>query len=112
MTEAWLKHYGIKYTRLGWENYPGWNCLIMQCLLKMKAAGWSGDLAQVKMKFGQLRLYYYHIDDPCDYDKLNQLVAECEKACSETCPWCGVAVSEKDYKDRKCHLCNMRVGPY
>lgn len=36
---------------------PGWRPMLRQLLADMEAAGWQGDLVQIKEKFGELRVY-------------------------------------------------------
>lgn len=67
-------------------GYPkGWHSIVHELIGACFDAGWSGDLLQVKEKFGGLR-FYITGGQP---DAVNKLVSDAEDASYRTCQDCG-----------------------
>lgn len=68
----------------------GWNDLLREMFDKMFDLGWSGELMQVKEKFGGLRVHLAsNPDDHLIHDTLWNLVTEYERRSNTICEICG-----------------------
>jgi hypothetical protein len=68
-SERILRRFDIPNPRCGFSVGLGWMPMVERALEKMVAAGWNKELAQVKQKFCQLRIYidfggYDDVDNP------------------------------------------------
>lgn len=63
---------------------PGWLPLLDECFFELKAAGWSGNILQIKEKFGSLRLYISGINPA-----ISEIVNRCEERSRTICEECG-----------------------
>lgn len=73
---------------------PGWVPIVGGLIATLRAHGWTGQIFQIKEKFGGLRFYSWGegqgMDDP---DLYQQLVDNAEREAARTCEDCG-AVGE------------------
>lgn len=81
---AFLDLRGIDYPECGFECPPGWLPIVLRALDRMRSVGWTGQLAQVKEKFGGLRIY---VDDHTD--EVDAVIKAAEGECWVTCTECG-----------------------
>lgn len=82
--ELMLAVRGIKYPRCGFDIEPGWYPHVVAALDGMIAAGWDKELAQVKQKFGGLRIYIGK-----GSDDIYRIIRETETLCDALCEECG-----------------------
>lgn len=75
---------GIEYPPCGFYIGEGWYAPVMAALAMMILAGWDRRLAQVKQKFGGLRLYIEEASD-----EVNEIVCVTEELCNTLCENCG-----------------------
>ena len=76
---------------------PGWEQILVDLDQEfVKILGYAGHLrmsvAQIKEKFGGLRVYFNHVefrDEPDVVEKLRAAVSQAEKRSFETCEMCG-----------------------
>lgn len=61
----------------------GWVPILDQLLTDLTAAGWDGEIRQIKEKFGGLR-FYASTNDPAHYDRIMAAELNSTKVC-ETC---------------------------
>lgn len=69
----------------------GWIPILDELVTALKAAGWDGDLHQVKEKFGGLRFYI----GPGN-DEIWKLIQAAEDKSFETCEDCGAPGKTRD----------------
>jgi len=72
----------------GWYGFAcreGWKDLLDRAFTKLRAAGWVGEIHQVKEKFGTLRLYVAQDGRP-DFDAI---IRDAEDESCHTCEDCG-----------------------
>ncbi len=108
--EMILKKFDILEPRCGFSTGPGWVRPIEKCFEKMIAAGWNKDLAQVKQKFCQLRIYIGDRlppeTDPEMRETLGKIMDEAVIACSVLCESCGGARDpEQNWGPAYCEGC-------
>ena len=65
--------------------YPGWHDLIKSMLDDLFELGWSGELRQIKEKFGTLRVYIITGGN----EDLHARVMKAEEESSHVCRECG-----------------------
>ena len=63
---------------------PGWGKILEELFPKLKAAGWDGDVHQVKEKFGGLRFYIGGASP-----EVHRLIDVAEEESLKTCEDCG-----------------------
>ena len=89
--EPWQEELRKKHSLFcpkGWYGFscgPGWKDLIDRAFAKMKAAGWSGVIHQVKEKFGTLRMYVEGDGEV----PISEIIAEAVVESTKTCEGCG-----------------------
>lgn len=89
--EPWQKALAAKHGLTcppGWYGFacsPGWCDLLDRAFGAMKALGWSGEIHQVKEKFGTLRLYCAEDGRP----ELREIIRRAEEESAHTCEDCG-----------------------
>lgn len=67
------------------DNVPeSWHAIVDKLIDDLFEAGWDGELAQVKEKFGSLRFYINHGND-----EIFRLIDEAEAATEAVCIVCG-----------------------
>lgn len=85
--QAFLKRHNLEEPRCASGVLPGWIPLLDELVTKLRAAGWDGELAQCKQKFGGLRWY---IDGAGPYpEEVWRLIAEAEERSFSICEECG-----------------------
>lgn len=70
----------------------GWNALLRTMFTELFDAGWDGGVAQIKEKFGTLRVYlelHDETDDVLLSDILYNTVEKYERLSETTCEVCG-----------------------
>lgn len=77
-------HKDVSLETIQAEVGPGWAKLIEKLVQDLDAAGWNGEIAQVKEKFGGLRFYL----GTCDQQQF-QLANQAESASFDICEACG-----------------------
>ena len=101
--EEVLKKHGIKVPRFGAEHGDGWAAIIDRLVTDMLAAGWDGELYQIKEKFGGLRFYI-----GAATEAIHKRIAEAEEESFRTCELCGApAQNENDrgWLRTRCEAC-------
>lgn len=63
---------------------PGWHDLVRKLIADLFNAGWDGQLAQIKEKFGGLRFYVESSNE-----ELGKLIGQAENLSYKTCEECG-----------------------
>ena len=89
--EDLLKKYGIDSTRCASGVGEGWFDILDQMFAKLIEAGWNKKLAQVKEKFGTLRVYLTDqafIEDG-KWTKFYEIVSDAEEKSAFVCETCG-----------------------
>ena len=85
----------------GLECDAGWNSIIKETLSKLSY--FPIIIAQIKQKFGGLRIYWEPNKDVHgekeDFDKVREIIFEADKKASNTCEWCGKPGSTKGSKN-------------
>jgi hypothetical protein len=71
---------------------PGWHDILGRLVRDLLTMGWSGEVSQVKEKFGGLRFYCESDGEPGIYKRIDQAEDESFRTCEE----CG-----KDGKPRE-----------
>lgn len=72
----------------GWYGFAcgeGWKALLDEAFTKLKAAGWDGEIHQIKEKFGTLRMYVSRDGAP----EFRPIIQEAEEKSAKTCEQCG-----------------------
>lgn len=82
--ELMLSTRNIRYPYCGFDIGDGWYPSVVAALDKMIAAGWDKDLAQIKQKFGGLRIYIGQATDD-----VYQIIHGAEALCDTLCEGCG-----------------------
>lgn len=84
--QGYLKFYGKEVDPLFiFESVgPGWHNLLSNLFSKMRAAGWDGNVHQVKEKFGQLRVYIGEGNG-----KVHDLIWNVQSESGTICEECG-----------------------
>lgn len=83
--DSLLAELGIDYPPCGFHIGRGWLPHVAGALRRMCAAGWAKDLAQVKQKFGGLRLYTTNVVSA----EVQAIIDEVELICDDLCEECG-----------------------
>lgn len=87
MSDFWdfLAAHGVSDTRGASSDVgKGWWPILADLFNRLRAAGWNGDVSQIKEKFGRLRVYLCEANK--DWDRL---VDEAELKSHWTCEDCG-----------------------
>jgi hypothetical protein len=71
-------------TRSPSDLLPGWAPLLDHLCDRLEAVGWNRRFAQVKEKFGVLRIYFEE-----EHPTFTALADECEEASRDICAFCG-----------------------
>ena len=79
-----LSRLGIAYPTWGFYIGDGWLPIVENALERMIVAGWDRNLAQVKQKFGGLRIYIGYTNEA-----ITRIIREAESACDKACEHCG-----------------------
>jgi hypothetical protein len=72
----------------GWYGFAcsqGWEKLLDKAFGELKALGWSGEIYQVKEKFGTLRMYV----DKNGKEEFREIIQRAEEESGRTCEVCG-----------------------
>lgn len=72
---------------------PGWRSILESLVKDLLAKGWSGEVSQVKEKFGGLRFYCESDGAPGIYDRIQEAEDESFKTCEE----CGAPGRPRDW---------------
>ena len=85
---------------------PGWKSILKSLIKDLLAKGWSGEVSQVKEKFGGLRFYCESDGAPGIYDRISQAEDESFKICE----YCGAPGESRDLPWIKtlCDLCFIK----
>lgn len=76
---AYLADLGPNY-----EAPSGWDRLVYDLLVSLKSAGWTGEVMQIKEKYGGLRFYATNI-----FPEHDLLIQAAEALAWRTCEHCG-----------------------
>ncbi len=80
-----LKKHGIQDPSCGADIGPGWVPIVDRLIRDLLAAGWDGECAQIKEKFGGLRFYVGG-----NYNAaIDDLISQAEQESIRTCEHCG-----------------------
>ena len=82
--EEFVRRREIAETRCMSDLPAGWEALLDRLCDRLEAVGWDRRFAQVKEKFGCLRIYF---EEP--NDRFEAMADECECASSDVCAACG-----------------------
>jgi len=85
---------------------PGWHDIIERLIPDLLALGWTGEVSQVKEKFGGLRWY-------CDSDGASGIydrISQAEDESFKTCEYCGAPGKPRDLSWIKT-LCDKCAEP-
>lgn len=90
-----------------YEYMRGWHSLIIDALIKIAQIDKERkmSIAQIKIKFGGLRLY---IDGIKDNMKVFDITNEAEHKASLTCIHCGKVIDNK-LKNQLCNICTKEL---
>jgi hypothetical protein len=67
----------------------GWNGILRKMFQELFEAGWDGGVAQIKEKFGSLRVYLEFVEVEDKSDKLYEIVYKYEILSETVCEVCG-----------------------
>lgn len=85
---------------------PGWKGILESLVKDLLAMGWSGEVSQVKEKFGGLRFYCESDGAPGIYERIQ----EAEDESFKTCEGCGAPGRPRDLSWIKT-LCDKCAEP-
>ena len=108
----------LRYAECG----RGWDRLIRKLFQELSEAGWDGGIAQVKEKFGTLRVYLGWLDEEyTGYDDFYEIIFRYEKLSETVCEVCGADGAKlRTLKDGRswiktnCDICHdifMKTSP-
>lgn len=104
--QAWVasidpNYHSYRQGRVG----PGWLPLLTEAFEKLRAAGWKGEILQIKEKFGSLRLYISNTSPVFE-----EIVNRCEEASRAVCEECGATGSLRRTGDWLSTLCDVHAA--
>lgn len=90
---------------------PGWKKLVLKLVDELEVAGWSGQLSQVKEKFGGLRFYAEE-----QTEAMESMISEAEGRSYRICQDCGHEGDDVKHHNSggvgwvvtHCHNCNLK----
>lgn len=86
----------------------GWYPLLERLFESMKTVGWNGQVAQIKQKFGELRVYLDHnLRDANLLQMTFEATAESLRTCEE-CGQEGQIRTNRRYIKTLCEPCNAK----
>jgi len=86
---------------------PGWRDILERLVKDLPALGWTGEVSQVKEKFGGLRFYCEGDGEHKIYDRIFQAEDESFK----TCEYCGAPGKTRGDRSWIKTLCDKCAEP-
>jgi hypothetical protein len=81
---------------------PGWKGLLSECFEQLRQAGWSGNILQIKEKFGALRLYVTGQNPTID-----EIINHFEERSRTVCEECGAPGSTRNSNGWLSTVCDL-----
>lgn len=90
--EEFLNRHGVTDgLRISSPVGRGWWPIVSRMFKELKAAGWDGEVSQIKEKMGKLRVYLTNYDEHRTFDAI---IAKAEEDSGRLCHECSMPAKE------------------